>query len=459
MMPVAIATWETEPDEISRGPGKRNTMTSDAGRPRSVTGLTSFALANETTVVAVLFAVGLLVRIVLVTASPGTVDVEVWAGHAREIERLGLVAYYRGGEFIFNHPPLAGWSIAGLHRIAEQGGPPFPFLLRAPFVLVDAATAWGVVTLAGLATRPGLRAHRVLIGALYWISPLSIVFSAHHGNTDSAVACSLVWSVVAFARGRPGWAGVALGLGLWIKIPGLLAAPALFLVLPDLEARIRFAGALGATALVGFAPALLVDAGALFGAVFGYSGLRIQTTSGGLVFGPQVFYPDLASLDLPARRAFITFANAWYRADGAVVAVLILVWSWLRRRERTPEALAGTLAQAYALVYAFTNFFAFQYLAWSLPFWLFAGWPLAIVAHVLCSAYIWGLYAWLCEHWLLLDTWRFVAKPDWPGWILFLRSACVAFLMGLGLTRLLQAGREEGRFVRARLGGGAEGAE
>ena len=31
-----------------------------------------------------------------------------------------------------------------------------------------------------------------------------------------------------FARGRWVWAGVALGLGAWIKIPGLLAAPAIW---------------------------------------------------------------------------------------------------------------------------------------------------------------------------------------------------------------------------------------
>ena len=427
-------------------------MTIDARDEGGVTSLTP-----ETIAVAVLAIVGLAVRAVLVVSSPGTIDVEVWEGHAREIDRLGLVAYYRGGEFIFNHPPLAGWAIAALHRVAEQGGPAFPSLLRAPFVLIDAATAWGVVQLAGLATRPRLRAHRYLLGALYWVSPLAIVFSAQHGNTDSAVACSLVWAVVAFARRRPAWAGVALGLGMWIKIPGLLAAPALFIALPDLRARVRFAAALGATAVVGFAPALLVDARAFVEAVFFYSGLRIQTTTGVLIWGPQIFYPDPASLSLPVRRAFVAFAQGYYRLDGAIVSGLVVVYAWLRRRHRAPDALAATLAQSYALIFAFTNFFAWQYLAWSLPLWLFGGWPLALVAHGLCAAYVWGLYAWLCEHWLLLDTWRFLAKPDWPGPVLFLRSASVAFLMGLGVTRLGQAVREEWSTWRGDAeGGGAE---
>jgi len=407
-------------------------------------------LTPERIMTVALVAFGLVARAVLVTSSPGTIDVDVWAGHAREIERLGLVTYYRGGEFIFNHPPLAGWAIAWLHGVASPDGARFALLLRLPFVVIDAVTALGVVRLAGLATRPGLRARRQLLGAVYWASPLAIVFSAHHGNTDSAVACSLVWAVVAFAEERPAWAGVALGLGAWIKIPGLLAAPALFLALPDLQARVRFAAALGATTLAGFAPALVVDARATIEAVFGYSGLRIQTTTGVPVWGPQVFYPELSSLSLPARRSFVAFANAWYKADGAVVTSLVVAYAWLRRRHRSPEAIASTLAQSYALLLAFTNFFAFQYLAWSLPLWLFAGWPLAIVAHALCAAYVWGLYAWLCEHWLLLDTWRFVAKPSWPAPVLWLRDASVAFLIGLGVTRLGQALRDEWAAWRAR---------
>jgi hypothetical protein len=424
-------------------------MTSDAREDALVSPLTA-----ETGWVIVLASVGLIVRLILVFWSPGTVDVDVWAGHAREIERLGLVAYYGGGEFIFNHPPLAGWAIAGLHRLSELGGPAFPVLLRLPFVVVDAATAWGVVRLAGLDPRRRLRDHRQLLGALYWVSPLAVVFSAQHGNTDSAVACSLVWAVVALAKGRPEWAGAALGLGAWIKIPGLLAAPAILLALPDLPARIRFVASLGVTTLIGFAPALVVDARAMIEAVFLYSGLRIQTTSGVLIWGPQLFYPDPQSLALPARRAFVAIANAYYRADGAVVTGLVVVYAWLRRRHRTSDAVAATLAQSYALIFAFTNFFAFQYLAWALPLWLFAGWPLALVAHLLCAAYVWGLYAWLCEHWLLLDTWRFLAKPDWPTWVRVLRSTSVAFLMGLGVTRLVQAVREEWATHRARRSSG-----
>jgi len=410
---------------------------------------------RELIAVALLACFGLVTRVVLVLWSPGTLDVDTWEGHVREIERLGLVPYYRGGLHIFNHPPLSGWAIYGLNLISEAGGPAFPVLLRAPLVVVDAATGWGVVVLAGLSSRKALRDHRHLLGALYWASPLAIVLSAQHGNTDPVVACSLVWALVAFARGRPEWAGIALGLGAWIKTPGLLAVPAIFLVLPGARSRIRFAAALGVTTLVGYLPALMIDPAAVIEGVFGYSGLWIRTPSGASIFGPQVFYPDPESLSPATRATFEWLRDGYYRADGKIVTGLVVVYAVLRRRHRTPDALAATLAQSYALLYAFTNAFAWQYLAWALPLWLFASWPLAIVAHVLCTAYVWGLYIWLCEHWFLLDTWRFLIKPIWPDWVLLLRDACVAYLVLLGVSRLVQAGREEWRSWRGDRDAGA----
>lgn len=401
------------------------------------------ALSARGPLVLALAALGLAVRLLFVIASPGTLDVGVWQGHAREIERLGLVAYYGGGEFIFNHPPLAGWLVHGLYTLSEHTGLPFAAWLRAPFALLDALTAWGLVALAATARDPRTRERRFLLGAAYWASPLAMIFSAQHGNTDSVVACSLVAALLARAHGRFALSGLALGLGAWIKIPGLLAAPALLFTLPDLRARLQFSAALGASVLAGFAPALVQDARATVESVFLYSGLRIQTTTGMPIFGPQVFYPDPASLAPAARRGFVTLANAYYRADGLVVTGLCVAYAALRRRHRTTEGLAFTIAHGYALIYAFTNFFAFQYFAWALPLWLLAGWPLAVVGQLLCSAYVWGLYAWLCDHPLLLDRWRFIARPDWPIWIRALRDACVAFFIVLGSTRIVQAAREE----------------
>src|SRR5439155_730200 len=71
----------------------------------------------------------------------------------------------------------------------EGTGIPFRILLRAPFALVDAGTAFLLLLLLGDCR------WRFVAAAAYWLNPLSIIFSAYHGNTDSAVAFFLVLCV------------------------------------------------------------------------------------------------------------------------------------------------------------------------------------------------------------------------------------------------------------------------
>jgi hypothetical protein len=383
--------------------------------------------------------IGFVARMILVVASPGSLDVSIWQGHAEEIDRQGLIAYYHGGRFIFNHPPLAGYAITGLWHLSGGDGAIFATLLRAPFALLDAGTAWLLIQLAGHAQSEQIRRRRFVVGAAYWVCPLSIVFSSQHGNTDSAISFFLVATVLAVAKRRAALAGALLGLSLWIKIPGILAVPALLFVLPGWKDRRDFLGFLAATGLVGFLPTLLQDPRAVIDAVFLYSGLRIQTTTGTQIWGPQVFYPDPGSLELSARRLFVQGANLYYRANSVVTIGPIILFAWLRRNQRAPEQVAQTIATSYVILYGLTNFFAFQYLAWALPFWFLSGWPLAIIGSLLASAYVWGLYGWLCEHWFLLDTWRFATKPNWPSWIIWLRNLNVIFFFGLACTALASA--------------------
>ena len=89
----------------------------------------------------VAIAVGALTRAWLLFGTPGTLDVDVWAGHAWEINQKGLIAYYHGGEFIFNHPPLMGEIFSRLYLLAAQTGVPFAVFLRGPFAVLDLGTA------------------------------------------------------------------------------------------------------------------------------------------------------------------------------------------------------------------------------------------------------------------------------------------------------------------------------
>src|SRR5205814_8386023 len=95
--------------------------------------------------------------------------------------------------------------------------------------------------------------------AAYSLKPLSSIFSTYHGNTDSAVAFFLVHCVWLLSKDKLLAAAVALGVSLWIKLPTVLAIPALLLFIPDWRRRVQFLLIAGVVALATYVPALIQD--------------------------------------------------------------------------------------------------------------------------------------------------------------------------------------------------------
>jgi len=416
-------------------------LAEDARRASQATSSPALRVAARWLWIAWLVGAGL--RALLVLFSEGTLDVPVWQAHARSISERGLAATYGGGVYIFNHPPLAGLIQARLWELCQVTGLPYRIALRAPTAVLDAGTAWMLVQLLGQAHSAGLREARYLLGTLYWVSPLAILFSAQHGNTDSIVAFSVLGALLLGLRGRTALAGAIFGLGLAIKIPGLLALPALLLALEDARARLRFAAAALAVAFVAYLPGLIPDAGAVWRAVFLYPGLRIQTTSGTQIWGLSIVLPQLAETFPGARGALRSFATLQQSLNTWVCLGGIGIFAWSRRDERSPEAVAFTVAGSFAILYGLTSQWAFQYLAWSLPFWMLAGWRLGLGAGLLATGYVYYLYAWLCGDWLLLGPWDFIGRPDWPLAIRVLRSAAWLYFLVAALSLLGAAVRRE----------------
>jgi hypothetical protein len=385
-------------------------------------------------------AVGAGARGWLVFCTPGTLDVDVWAGHAWEITQKGLIAYYRGGEFRFNHPPLMGEFVSRLYVLAATTSIPFAALLRLPFALLDLAT--GLLLLALLAGDP----RRFAFCAAWWLLPLAIVFSSYHGNTDSALAFFVTAAVVLVARGRALAAGALFGMGLWIKLPIVLAAPALFFALASWRDRAAFCTAAFGVGIASYLPALLQDARAVVDAVFLYPGLQIRTPAGTLIWGIQVFHPDPAQLPGALREPVAALIRGLYLANTWICVVPIAAVAWARRSDRTPLGVAGNVGASYVLFHGFTNLWAFQYLAWALPLWLVAGGRFALPAIVLSTAYVYGLYAWLCGSFLLTGPWDFLGRPHWPAWLLWLRDGAILFFFA---SACFLSARDLGRGLRA----------
>jgi Glycosyltransferase family 87 len=372
----------------------------------------------------IVIALGAALRIYLVGFTQGTQDVEIWERHARDVRDLGLIAYYHVDPSA-NHPPFISEVESLLLRLSDASGIPFRILLRAPFAMLDLATAFLILRLFGECR------WRFVVAAAYWLNPLSIIFSAYHGNTDSAVAFFLVLCVWLLKKNRFIASGAVLGVGLWIKLPAVLALPALVLFLPDWRKRFQFLLNSGVVGLLTYVPALVQDPAIVWHNVFGYRAQILHTTAGVPAWGPRVFLFSIitAPQNWPvASRAPLLFflANSWLVALG-----LILVVSWLRRAGREVANLCATIGAVYIIVLAVSDGFSFQYFAWSLPFWFFLPRWFFIPAIVLVSAYIYSLYVVLCGNPWLLGVWDFNGHSLWPIPVIALRNSayllfCVA---------------------------------
>jgi hypothetical protein len=305
-------------------------------------------------------------------------------------------------------------------------------LLRAPFALLDAAAA--LILLSLLSFHPW----RFVLVTIYWLNPLSLIFSAYHGNTDSAVAFSLLLAVWFLSRGNIVGGALALGVGFWIKLPGLLALPAFLFYLERWRHRLVFVLATAAIALVGYAP-IFLRPDVVVANVFGYHGGMLQTLGGVPAWGSRVLF---FSLIAPPDKwpEYLHAPVVWWLQHNWQVAVIAAAGlSYLRRSRRSIPELCATIAMIYFVVYGLTDYWAFQYFAWSLPFWFFlSGW-LFVPAVLVASAYIYSLYWTLCGNPWLRGQWDFIGHRDWPELVVAFRDAAVLFFFFCACAFLLTA--------------------
>lgn len=364
----------------------------------------------------VVIALGAALRFYLVVFTDGTQDVAIWERHARDVRDHGLIGYYHGDPSA-NHPPFISEAESLFLRAAEGTGVPFRIFLRAPFALLDAATAFVLFSLLGACQ------WRFVAAAAYWVNPLSIIFSAYHGNTDSAVAFFLVLCVCLLSKDKLLAAAIALGVSLWIKLPTVLAIPALLFFIPDWRKRFQFLLVAGVIALATYVPALLQDPAIVWNNVFGYRAQILHTTAGVSAWGPRVLLFSIIAAPQTWPEA-LHAPVLFFLANGWLIAVaLAFLLTWLRRSARTVPELCATIAGIYIVVLALSDGFSFQYFAWSLPFWFFFPRWFFIPAILLVSGYIYFLYWYLCGNPWLLGTWDFNGHSSWPSLVIALRNA------------------------------------
>lgn len=365
-------------------------------------------------------ALGAALRLYLLIFTQGTEDVAIWERHASNVQQFGLIGYYRFDESP-NHPPIISYLESLVLRAAQVSGIPFRVLHRAPFALIDAGTTFLLIAASRTSRWRFARA------AGYWLNPLAIIFSAYHGNTDTAIPFFLLLCVWLLSKQQLIGGAVAAGASLWIKLPGLLAIPALVLFVRGWRQRLIFLVVAGVTAASTYLPAVLMDTKALFGTVFAYRGLPIHTTAYIPVWGPKVLLFSIIAA--PSKWPEQTHAPILFFLDHSWQFALILAFLlvWLRRSRRSVPDVCATMGMLYVVVYGFSDNWAFQYFAWSLPFWFFLSPWFFGPATALGTAYIYSLYWLLCGSPWLLGKWDFIGHPYWPPLVLGFRDFAFLF--------------------------------
>jgi hypothetical protein len=365
-------------------------------------------------------AIGAALRIYCVCFTTGTSDMEDWEDHAQQVVNRGLIGYYHANSFA-NHPPFIS-KVGGLIlQISTLTHIPFRILFRAPFAIFDAGNAWLLFLLL-----PENR-WRYLTAACYWLSPAAILISAYHGNTDTAIAFFVLLAIWLATKQRLLASGIAFGASFWIKLPGILTLPALLLLFQRWRSRILFLTAAFITAAITYLPALFQDYKIILTNVFGYRGLILQTATGVPLWGPSVLlFSTIAPIqtwpEAYLRPVLFVLERSW---SIAIVAMILL--AWLRRnRGATPEVCA-TIGMSYAILFGFSDNWAFQYFAWALPFWFFLKPWFSISALLLTSIYLYALHCLFSGGPTLLGKWDFVGHPDLPWLVLAIRDIAVAF--------------------------------
>ncbi len=374
---------------------------------------------RRTLILVVAAALAFAGKVALSVTTYGTNDVMTWEADIRKIQSDGALALYRDGAMAtlgekqyrverFNHPPFMVHALRAGGIAAAVSGIPFRVWLRVTSAIADTGIlliVWGI-----LGTGNPLSLSRLLPVAL---SPVLILVSGFHGNTDSMMIFFLLLSIHLIQTGRSGWqAGAALGMAANIKVVPLIFVSVILLYLPTTRRRVEFALSAAGIWLAGSMPYLAQDPALVIRSVFGYN------SSGSGYWG----LPAVASLiSNDALKAYMTFGKPL-----AFAAVLVASWGvhvWVRR--------ASLFAQCAFIGFLFLfmlSAFGPQYLVWLVPWsaalpWRKVRWHYALSSVFLCAFY----GAWSRGSWYIVNFMETAApRPSREALVAILAFACWA---------------------------------
>ena len=319
--------------------------------------------ASGRQVVLIAAGIALLAKLLIAWNTFGTNDVLTFYVFGKSLTNHGLEWTYRS-TILFNHPPLTAYylrAIYSLHHLPllEASGITFPFLLRLPGIVADF-----VVVLVLLQVRENDPRLRLPIWALviFALSPVSLMVSGYHGNTDPVMVMLLLLSVYFSTRGQPVLCGLFFALSVQIKIVPLLFFPILFFYWMQRRVLLCFIVPFAvASAVLWIEPLLrfpLIFARNVisYGSTWGIWGLSYLLR---LTGRPE--FRRVSFFDLGPWQAFVVTGCKLF----IIVGVLMLAW---RRRKVDDRGIWKSMAYGWIIFFVFSPGVCTQYLLWLAPF-------------------------------------------------------------------------------------------
>lgn len=304
-----------------------------------------------------------VLKLLLAWNTLGTNDVLTFYIFAKALIDHGLEWTYLH-TISFNHPPVTAEYlkvIYSLHHwpILQSAGMTFPFLLRLPGILADFAVVYVLARL----NRERLD-HRIPTWALiaFAVSPLSLMVSGYHGNTDAVMVLFLVLAAYFVVRQQPIFCGLFLALSVQIKIIPLLLFPIFLCYWFHRRKVLVFGIPFAMTSLVLWSEPILHFPRVFFGNVLSYSsywGIWGFTYLLRLTGRPEFTQVSFFGLS--------TIQNVIITASKLVIIAAVLTLAW-RRRKGTGHQLWESVAYAWIIFFILSPGVCTQYLIWLAPF-------------------------------------------------------------------------------------------
>jgi F0F1-type ATP synthase assembly protein I len=319
-----------------------------------------FARGRQAVLVAAVLA--LIAKLLIAWNTFGTNDVLTFYIFGKSLASQGLEWTYRN-TILFNHPPLVAYYLRGIyslhHLLLGAIGITFPFLLRLPGIIADFVVILILLQIKKNDSRLRLPTWALVIFAL---SPVSLMVSGYHGNTDSVMAMLLLVSVYFCTRGQPMLSGLFFALSAQVKVIPLLFFPILLIFWIQRGLLLRFVIPFAvASAVLWIEPLLefpLVFARNVlsYGSYWGIWGLSYLLRLTGRPEFSRVSFFGLG----PWQTFVVTGCKLFI-----IAAVLTLAW---RRRKVDDRHIWDSIAYGWIVFFVFAPGVCTQYLVWLAPF-------------------------------------------------------------------------------------------